>query len=121
MQWHYTAFNLNAHAQPPATRYTTSMTTRHFRDDGEAEQDLLCFIRRMLLHCYYQDDVPLEELTDERVAADFAHNAHFRQHLDLIGIHPDTLFGFNDEGKWWIRFFANSWVKQNREPLPEIG
>jgi hypothetical protein len=71
------------------------MNTPEFRDDADAEQHLIRHLRRMLVHCFYQDTVPLEERTEQRVADEFADNEHFRRNLDLQGINPDTLFAYH--------------------------
>jgi hypothetical protein len=92
------------------------MTTYEFRDDADAEQHLIRHMRRMLVHCFYQDTVPLKELTEQRVADEFAHNARFRRHLDLQGINPDTLFAFTDEGRTMVSAIINGWVRMQRMP-----
>jgi hypothetical protein len=92
------------------------MTTYEFRDDADAEQHLIRHMRRMLVHCFYQDTVPLKELTEQRVADEFAHNARFRRHLDFQGINPDTLFAFTDEGRTMVSAIINGWVRMQRMP-----
>lgn len=96
------------------------MTTYEFRDDADAEQHLLRHMRRMLVHCFYQDTVPLKELTEQRVADEFAHNARFRRHLALQGINPDTLFAFTDEGRTLVSAIINGWVRMVRISPDEI-
>jgi hypothetical protein len=91
-------------------------STPSFRDDADAEQHLLRYMRRMLVHCFYQDTVPLKELTEQRVADEFAHNARFRRHLDLQGIHPDTLVACTDEGRTMVNSIINGWVRIQRMP-----
>jgi hypothetical protein len=92
------------------------MTPQEFRDDADAEQHLIRHLRRMLLHCFYQETVPLKELTEQRVADEFTRNARFRRHLDLQGINPDTLFAFTDEGRTLISAIINGWVRMVRMP-----
>lgn len=82
-----------------------------FRDDADAEQHLTRHLRRMLVHFFYQDTVPLAELTEQRAADEFAHNERFRRELDLQGINPDTLFAYTDEG----RTMVGSEYDRNRE------
>jgi hypothetical protein len=96
------------------------MTTHEFRDDADAEQHLIRHMRRMLVHCFYQDTVPLKDLTEQCVADEFAHNPRFRRHLDLQGIDPDTLFACTDEGKTMISAIINGWVRMQRMPPDEI-
>ena len=92
------------------------MTPQEFRDDADAEQHLIRHMRRMLVHCFYQETVPLKELTEQRVADAFTHNARFRRHLDLQGINPDTLFAFTDEGRTMVNAIINGWVRMQRMP-----
>ena len=96
------------------------MTPQEFRDDADAEQHLIRHLRRMLVHCFYQDTVPLRELTEQRVADELTHNARFRRHLDLQGINPDTLFAFTDEGRTMVNAIINGWVRMQRMPPDEI-
>jgi hypothetical protein len=95
------------------------MTTPEFRDDADAEQHLIRHLRRMLVHCFYQDTVPLEELIEQRVADEFADNEHFRRNLDLQGINPDTLFASTDEGRTMVSAIINGWVRMLRLPADE--
>ena len=97
------------------------MTTPSFRDDADAEQHLLRHLRHMLLVDYYQDTVSDHTLTDKHIADAFVHNAHFRRHLDLQGIHPDTLVAFTDEGKTLVGAIINGWVRMLRLPIEESG
>jgi hypothetical protein len=92
------------------------MTPQEFRDDADAEQHLIRHLRRMLVHCFYQDTVPLKELTEQCVADAFTHNARFRRHLDRQGINPDTLFAFTDEGRTMVNAIINGWVRMQRMP-----
>lgn len=94
--------------------------TPAFRDDADAEQHLLRHLRRMLVHCFYQDTVPLKELTEQRVADAFTHNPCFRRHLALQGINPDTLFACTDEGRTLVNAIINGWVRMQRMPPDEI-
>lgn len=95
------------------------ITTPEFRDDADAEQHLTRHLRRMLVHCFYQDTVPLEELTEQRVTDEFADNEHFRHNLDLQGINPDTLFAYTDEGRTMVSAIINGWVRMLRLPPDE--
>jgi hypothetical protein len=95
------------------------MTTHAFRDDADAEQVLLRHMRRMLVHGFYQDTVPLKELTEQRVANEFARNVRFRRHLDRQGINPDTLVAFTDEGRTMVNAIINGWVRMVRMPPDE--
>jgi hypothetical protein len=105
---------------PDARKYAMRMTTREFRDDAAAERHLIRHLRRMLAHCFYQDSVPLEDLTDQRVADEFAHNERYRRDLDLQGINPDTLYAFTDEGRTMVSAIINGWVRTQRMPPDEI-
>ncbi len=96
------------------------MTTPSFRDDADAERHLTRHLRRMLLVCYYQDTVSEHTITEQHVADAFAHNAHFRRHLDLQGINPDTLAACTDEGRTMISSIINGWVRALRLPPDEI-
>jgi hypothetical protein len=94
--------------------------TPSFRDDADAEQHLIRHLRRMLLHFFYQDTVPLKELTEQRVADEFTRNARFRRSLHLQGINPDTLVAFTDEGRTMVSAIINGWVRMQRMPPDEI-
>lgn len=96
------------------------MTAQEFRDDADAEQHLIRHLRRMLLVCYYQDTVSEHTITEQHIADAFAHNAHFRRHLDLQGINPDTLITFTDEGRTMVSAIINGWVRMLRLPPDEI-
>jgi len=96
------------------------MTTPAFRDDADAEQHLIRHLRRMLLVCYYQDTVSEHTLTEQHIADAFAHNDHFRRHLDLQGINPDTLAACTDEGRTMVNSIINGWVRALRLPPDAI-
>jgi hypothetical protein len=92
------------------------MTPQQYRDDVDAEQHLIRHLRRMLVHFFYQDTVPLKELTEQRVAAEFTHNTHLCRSLELQGIDPDTLFACTDEGRTLVNAIINGWVRMQRMP-----
>ena len=95
------------------------MTTQSFHDDADAERHLLRHLRRMLLVCYDPETVFEHTSTEQHVADAFVHNAHFRRHLDLQGINPDTLVAFTDEGRTMVNFIINGWVQALRLPPDE--
>jgi hypothetical protein len=90
------------------------MITPLFRDDADAERHLLRHLRRMLLVCYYQDTASEHTITEQHIADAFAHNDHFRRHLDLQGINPDTLVAFTDEGRTMVNSIITGWVRALR-------
>ena len=94
--------------------------TPAFRDDADAKQHLIRHLRRMLLVCYYQDTVSEYTLTEQHIADAFAHNTHFRRHLDLQGINPDTLYACTDEGRTMVSAIIKGWVRMQRMPPDEI-
>jgi hypothetical protein len=95
------------------------MTTPSFRDDADAERHLLRHLRRMLLVCYYQDTASEHTITEQHIADAFTHNDHFRRHLDLQGINPDTLAACTDEGRTLVNAIIKGWVRALRLPPDE--
>ena len=58
-------------------------------------------------------------MTEQHIADAFTHNEHFRRHLDLRGINPETLAACTDEGRTLVNSIINGWVRALRIPPDE--